>query len=166
VRLLTQKDREPLGLVHRASTAVTRGHTDDNLRNLAPSYRARVVEPLRGTRIGRQELAAELLEDVEGALWRRSQLDAARVLEEPRGEYRRLVVGLDPADGTEAGAEQALVLAGLNRDGHIYVIRSDGMRTRPFQYLSVAVDWARERAARSSWRKTTAAPTSSRCSSR
>jgi phage terminase large subunit-like protein len=98
VRVLTQKDREPLGLLHRPGTVITRGHTDENLENLARTFRERVVEPLRGTRLGRQELAAEILEDVAGALFKREWLDAARVLEAPRTGYRRTVIGLDPAE--------------------------------------------------------------------
>ena len=52
VRLLTQRDTEPLGVLHRETTAITRGHTDENLDNLASSYRERVVDPLRGTASG------------------------------------------------------------------------------------------------------------------
>lgn len=66
VRLLTQKDCEPLGLLHRPGTVITCGHTDENLENLAHTFRERVVEPLRGTHLGRQELGAEILEDVPG----------------------------------------------------------------------------------------------------
>ncbi len=70
VKLLTQRptDDSPPGLLYRVSTAITRGHSDDNLANLAESYRREVIDPLRDTRLGRQELAAEVLEDVEGAV--------------------------------------------------------------------------------------------------
>lgn len=144
VRLLTQRDREPLGLLLRESTALTRGHTDENLPNLASTYRERVVDPIRNTRLGRQELAAEILEDVEGALWQSAQLDVSRVLAPPRTPWRRVVVGLDPADGTGPGDEQAIVVAGANLDMHFYVLHSEGMRTRPWDYLSRAIDLAIE----------------------
>jgi phage terminase large subunit-like protein len=68
-------------------------------------------------RLGRQELEGELLEDVEGALWKRAWIDDPRVSEVPPAGFRTVVVGLDPADGTADGAEQALVVAGLASTG-------------------------------------------------
>lgn len=118
--------------------------TYDNRENLDESWFRRVTAQYEGTRLGRQELLGHLLEDVEGALWRQSMIDAARVDEVPRELWRRRVVGLDPADGTEAGAEQALVVAGLNLDNFLYVLRSEGMRGRAWDYLWRAVDVALE----------------------
>jgi phage terminase large subunit-like protein len=49
---------------------VTRGRTADNAANLAPTFLSSIVSRYEGTRLGRQELDAEILEDVQGALWR------------------------------------------------------------------------------------------------
>ena len=60
-------------------TVTTRGTTYDNLNNLAPTMRASILAKYEGTRLGRQELMGELLEDVEGALWTQSNIDTLRV---------------------------------------------------------------------------------------
>jgi predicted phage terminase large subunit-like protein len=145
VRLLTQKPdgQNPPGLMHRESTVITRGHTDDNLSNLAPSFRREVVDPMRGTRLGRQELAAELLEDVEGALWSHATIDDYRTEERPVF-WQRKVLGMDPSDGTEAGAEQGLCVAGIGSDWDIYVTRSEGLRLSGLEYCKHAINTAVE----------------------
>ena len=115
--------------------------TLDNAANLSAAF----IEDAKlraGTRLGRQELEGDLLEDVDGALWRRSELEEGRVDHPPA--LRRVVVALDPADGTAQGDEQAICAAGLGEDGHIYVLRSDGVRTTPLEWLKRAVRLARE----------------------
>lgn len=144
VRLLTQKDERPYGLLHRDSTVITKGHTDENLANLADVFRTEVVEPFRSTRLGRQELAAEVLEDTPGALWRRKWIDAGRRDSSPYGGYRVKVVALDPADGTTAGAEQGVALMGLGMDNELYVAHSYGVRVSPLRWLKDAITLAHE----------------------
>ena len=123
---------------------ITRGHTDENLENLARTFRERVVEPLRGTRLGRQELGAEILEDVPGALFKREWLDDARVREAPRMGYKRTVVGLDPAEPGNSGSEQALAVVGADINNDLYVIASEGHRGSVGSFLDRALDVARE----------------------
>jgi phage terminase large subunit-like protein len=67
--LLKSRDENNPGLLQQDRVVVVRGRTDENLSNLSEDYVRRQIDPLRGTRLGRQELDAELLEDVEGALW-------------------------------------------------------------------------------------------------
>jgi phage terminase large subunit-like protein len=115
--------------------------TFDNEANLSPAF----LESRRlqiGTRLGRQELEGEILEDVEGALWSRAWIDDTRVQGPP--ELRRSVVALDPADGTAAGDKQAIVTAGQGIDGHFYVLRSEGHKTTPLKWLQRAVRLARD----------------------
>ena len=83
---------------------VVRAHTDDN-PHLAAEVRAELYGKYGGTRLGRQELAAELLEDVEGALWTLALIDAQRWRSEwgDLPEYQRVVVAVDPSGG--AGPE-------------------------------------------------------------
>jgi phage terminase large subunit-like protein len=76
-------------------TVVTRGSTFDNIANLAPSFLERMRSKYEGTRLGRQELHAEMLEDVPGALWQRLHIEIHRVPRIP--EMGRVVVGIDPA---------------------------------------------------------------------
>jgi len=67
-------DKENTGIV-----SVTRGSTYENQSNLAPQFFASVVTKYEGTRLGRQELDAEILEDMPGALWNRTSIDANRI---------------------------------------------------------------------------------------
>ena len=55
-------------------TVVTRGSTYDNTINLAPSFKGRILARYEGTRLGRQEIYAEILDDLEGSLWKRAMI--------------------------------------------------------------------------------------------
>jgi phage terminase large subunit-like protein len=144
VRLLKIPDseaaREPAksGLMQQSHVTITTGRTDDNLDNLAASYIETVVEPLRGTRLGQQELDAKLLEDVEGALWTH---DAEKAAVEGRGLIRRgslpadglgrRVLAVDPSDGEEDSDEYAMCVATVDEAGVGYVLHSAGVRLGP-----------------------------------
>ena len=91
---------------------VTRGATYENRDNLAPAFYEQVINRYEGTRLGRQELAGEVLEDVEGALWSLSQIDALRVKEAPT--LLRVVVAIDPAvTSGEDSDETGIIVAGV-----------------------------------------------------
>ena len=112
------------------NTVTTRGTTYDNRENLAPSFFSQVIQRYEGTRLGRQELDAEWLEDVPGALWQRAQIDALRLAEAP--ELRRIVVAIDPAATSgEDADESGIVVAGLGTDGHGYVLDDRSRRGTP-----------------------------------
>ena len=100
---------------------VTRGTTFENEENLAP----RIVRELKrlygGTRLGRQELNAEILDDAEGALWTRSQIDAQRVPAPPPLDHT--LVALDPAVTSGATSDETgIIVAGRSADGQIYIL--------------------------------------------
>jgi phage terminase large subunit-like protein len=125
-------------ILARSSTVVTRGSTYDNLGNLAPSFREQVLATYEGTRIGRQELMGELLDDVEGALWTIGVLDETRVQQAP--ELRRIVVAVDPSGGTGPNAdEQGIVVAGQGIDGDLYVLADRSCSLSPHGWASRAV---------------------------
>lgn len=110
-------------LVRDPTTIVTRGRTMDNQINLAASFLKQVHDRYAGTRLGRQELEAEILEDTPGALWSRSQIEANRC---PLPDLRwvsRIVVAVDPpaVSGAEADA-CGIVVAVLDRDGTMIVV--------------------------------------------
>jgi phage terminase large subunit-like protein len=104
------------------STVITRGKTMDNAANLAPSFMKAVIGRYAGTRLGRQELDAEMLDDVPGALWTRTMLDATRINAQP--DCRRIVVAVDPSGtgGVDGGDDVGIVIAGLGIDGRGYVL--------------------------------------------
>jgi phage terminase large subunit-like protein len=112
-------------------TVVTRGNTFENTVNLAATFKDRVISRYEGTRLGRQELYAELLEDTPGALWTRALLEQTRVRVAP--PLQRLAVGLDP--GSEAG----IVVAGVGNDGHGYVLEDSSISGSPDTWASQAL---------------------------
>jgi len=117
-------------LIADPTTHLTRGRTYDNTINLAPAFREEIIARYEGTRIGRQELEGELLEDVPGALWTRATLDANRVAAAP--ELVRIVIAVDPAmtSGEEAD-ETGIVAAGVDVDGEGYVLGDYSCRMTP-----------------------------------
>jgi len=105
------------------TSVVTRGSTFDNATNLAPKFLATLQRKYSGTRLGRQELNAEILDDVPGALWTRAMFDDHRRSVVP--EMRRIVVAVDPSGsaGEDSGANSiGIVVAGLGVDGRGYVL--------------------------------------------
>lgn len=100
---------------------VVKGSTYANLSNLAPTFARTVLDRYAGTTLGRQELDAEILEDLPGALVRRKHIDASRVEAAPES-MDLIVVGVDPA-GTGTGDEAGIVVVGRGaEDGHAYVL--------------------------------------------
>ncbi len=126
-------------LMQSATTAITRGTTYENRDNLAPAFFERIVAKYEGTRLGRQELNAELLEDNPFALWQRNQIDALRVATHP--SLTRIVVGVDPQAGDgENAAETGIVVAGIGDDGHGYVLADRTVRASPDAWARAAVN--------------------------
>jgi predicted phage terminase large subunit-like protein len=117
-------------LLASPTTHLTRGSTYDNARNLAPAFLEQIISKYEGTRVGRQELLAELLDDVPGALWQRKQLDDLRVTKVP--EMQRVVVAIDPAATSgEDADETGIVVAGRGVDGQGYVLADRTCRLSP-----------------------------------
>lgn len=145
-------------LLKDAMATLTRGSTFENAANLSRAFIRRMKRKYEGSRTGRQELHAEVLEDVPGALVTADTLEASRVeaiLEEDgtltlppsaklEGYYREAVIGLDPSDGTEEGDEQGIALVGLGWDHELYIEHTDGLRESAYDYLAAAVDMAVE----------------------
>jgi len=118
---------------------VTRGRTVENAPNLAPAFLTEIMRRYEGTRLGRQELDAELLEDVPGALWQREWLDRDRVSQAP--ELKRVVVAIDPAVSSEEGSDETgIIVAGIGGDGHGYVVDDVSGRLPPQAWAQRAVE--------------------------
>lgn len=105
-------------LVARNDVLITRGRTHDN-ENLPDDYLAHVESLYAGTRLGRQELDGELLEDHAGALWTRDLIESRRVALPP--EMARVVVAVDPPASAEGDA-CGIVVAGLGKNGLYYLL--------------------------------------------
>lgn len=129
-------------LVKRAAdpsdVRLTRGSTFDNKANLAKAFVHQIVQRYEGTRLGRQELYAEVLDDNPGALWKRAQIDDLRVSKHPR--LVRIVVAVDPAVSSSSdSAETGIVVAGLGEDGHGYVLADCSLRDTPAAWGTAVV---------------------------
>jgi phage terminase large subunit-like protein len=128
------------GLVkrHGRDVCVTRGSTYDNKANLAPAFIDQIVRKYEGTRLGRQELDGEILDDAPGALWRRAQFEAEgfRIKAGEAPEMKRIVVAVDPAvSAHENSDETGIVVVGLGHDSHAYVLEDATMsRASPGQW--------------------------------
>jgi len=109
--------------------AITRGHTLDNRANLAPAFLKYILDRYEGTRLGRQELAGEVLEDNPDALWKRSLIEESRATMHP--DLIRVVVGVDPPGGvTECGIVVAGI-ANVNGQEHGYVLEDRSLHSSP-----------------------------------
>lgn len=125
-------------LVGNRTTAITRGSTYDNAANLAPAFLESIKKKYEGTRLGRQEIFAEVLEDVPGALWNWEQIDGLRTTDLP--DMRRVVVAVDPAvTSGEDADETGIVVAGLGEDEKGYVLADLSMRGSPDEWATAAV---------------------------
>jgi phage terminase large subunit-like protein len=114
-----------------ADVVVTRGSTLENRENLAPAYVEQIIERYKGTRLERQEIFGEVLEDTPGALWNRDSLEQTRVDAAPK-DLQRIVVAIDPAGSSEEGADETgIVVAGLGQDGQGYVLEDLSGRYDP-----------------------------------
>ena len=102
-----------------AGTAETNGRTEENVHS-ADAFRRWAEETYGGTRLGRQELGGELLDEAEGALWTREIIERSRQKGTlPR--VKRVVVGVDPPASAEGNA-CGIVVCGLGEDGRLYVL--------------------------------------------
>jgi len=118
-------------IMAKSGTAVTRGKTLDNADNLAAEFIEDIMAKYAGTRLGRQELDGEIVDDVPGALWTRAMLDTTRVDEAP--EMARVVVAIDPSgtDGDDEGDDIGIVVAGRGVDGRGYVLEDCTCKLSP-----------------------------------
>ena len=126
-------------LVQAKSTALTRGRTRDNLQNLAPTFADAILSRYEGTSLGRQELDAELLDEMPGAMWTRANIDRLRVKTAPT--LVRVVVAVDPAVSSHEGSDETgIIVVAKGEDGHGYVLADRSLRGSPDAWARAAVD--------------------------
>lgn len=135
-------------ILDEPGTVITRGGTNENRDNLSDTFMRRIYDKFAGTRLGRQELDAEILTDTAGALWTLKRIDNLRVREAP--EMVALVVGVDPGvtdpkkkeielqDASDA-AETGIVVVGRGVDDHGYVLHDLSGQMSPQEWGTKAV---------------------------
>lgn len=136
VRELVKQAKDGTGRV-----IITRGSTYDNRANLAPEFFEDIIKQYEGTRLGRQELDGELLEDTPGALWNTLILDRTRCKEEPP-EMVRIVVAVDPSVTSSGDSDECgISVCGKGIDGDAYVLADLSGIMSPHEWAKRAV-WA------------------------
>lgn len=133
IKLLKEIIKDP-------NTITTKGTTFDNEANLAPSFLSQIVSRYRGTRLGRQELNAEILEDVQGALWNRDLLEEGRRAKDAVPPMKRIVIAIDPATSvSETSDATGLVVCGRGVDDHGYILQDESGKYSPIEWARKAI---------------------------
>lgn len=129
-------------IIASSDAVITRGTTMDNAANLAPSFIEQITKKYAGTRLGRQELNAEVLDDAPGALWTRAVLDATRKRPDELPDMARVVVAIDPSgtDGNDEGDEVGIAVAGRGIDGRGYVLADYTCKLSPEGWARRSLD--------------------------
>jgi len=140
-RLVATTTPRPIPLIKRLmedeATVVSRASTRMNRVNLAPGFIETIEARYAGTRLGRQELDGEIVEDRPGSLWTRAIIEAARLREAPA--LARIVVAVDPPASVGSGV-CGIVAAGEGEDGRLYVLDDASIEgARPAQWAARAV---------------------------
>lgn len=130
-------------LLRDPTCVITRGNTLENRSNLAQSFIDQIQRRYGGTRLGRQEIAAEVLDDAPDALWTRANLDQYRRRAQDIPKLRRVVVAIDPAAKTnemvEDGAATGIVVAATGEDDRGYILDDATVRASPNGWARRAV---------------------------
>lgn len=121
---------------------LTRGHTQENFNNLSRNFQILVTQ-FEGTRLGRQELEAEVLEDIQGALWEYDSIHHISPSELP--ELVRVLVSIDPAaSSNEDSDENGIIVAGVDEGGYGYVLEDASGIMSPNEWGQRAIDLYRK----------------------
>jgi len=132
-------------LISDTKTTISKGSTYDNAANLADTFIDAVRKTYEGTRLGRQELYAEVLDEASGALWNRNLLSKCEVEPDEVPTLNRIVVSIDPAVTSNAESDMTgIVVAGIDVNGIAYVLADHTGRYTPQQWASKAVELYRE----------------------
>lgn len=130
-----EKREDDLG---RKCTVVTRGNTEDNYANLSPVFITTIISKYKGTRLGRQELAGEFLDDNPDALWNRKVIDNNRGRTHPNLSY--VIVGVDPAvTSKKTSNDTGIIVAGRGVDGDAYVLGDYTIHGTPKEWGEMAI---------------------------
>jgi len=126
-------------LVSSPNTKISRSTVYDNRANLAETFFSEIIRRFEGTRLGRQELLGQLIEDNENALWNReTMIEAYRVTKAP--DLIRVGVAIDPAvTSGEDSDETGMIVGGIGSDGHGYILADASLRASPMKWASESV---------------------------
>jgi phage terminase large subunit-like protein len=130
-------------LLKRDDVVVTRGSTYENRKNLAPAFLEQIVKQFEGTRLGSQELDAEMLTERDGALWWRDIIRYRMPVCDSYGlpALSRIVIAIDPATTHhEDSDETGIIVAGVDKDNDAYILEDLSGRFSPGDWGKRVVD--------------------------
>ena len=131
-KLFSRKDKDVF---------ITQGSTFENQNNLAESALEQFKDRYEGTRLGRQELYAEILDDVDGALWKHFQLEECRIKKEEVPELRRIVVAVDPAVTANANSDETgIIVAGVDEDDKYFILDDKSGKFTPDNWARLVIE--------------------------
>lgn len=126
-------------LKNQENTIVTTGSSYENEQNLAKTFFSSILSKYKNTRLGMQEIYAEILEESEGALWKREWFDESRLEYKPE-DLESVVVGIDPAvSNKKTSDETGIIVAGRDSDGKYYVLDDKSGRYSPAEWSKLAI---------------------------
>lgn len=125
-------------LIKEKNTYIVKGSTYENRGNLASVFFEKIISKYEGTRLGRQEIDAEILDDNPNALWSRGNIEDNKVTKHPA--LRRIVVAIDPAaTDNDTSNETGIIVAGLGVDGQGYILDDLTIKDSPHGWGKQAV---------------------------
>jgi len=141
-RLIVTTTPRPTKLIRELAkdrtTHITTGTTYENRSNLAGAFFHHILTQYEGTRLGRQEINAEILEDIEGALWTSKLIESTRVTKYP--DLKRIVVAIDPAATSKKDSDKSgIVVVGKGINGHNYVLDDKSGIYTPNEWARVVI---------------------------
>lgn len=137
-------------LIKEPDTVIVTSSTYKNLENLTPNFRKTVIKKYEGTRTGRQELDGEILDDVEGALWKMDDISETRskktvivdgkpeVRQHEAADMERIVVAIDPAGSSKEGSDETGIVVVGKIGEEFYVLADYSNRYTPEGWASAA----------------------------
>ena len=137
-------------IMERKDVVITSGSTFENIDNLAESSVKMMKERYEGTTLGRQELYAEVLEDIEGALWTSDLIDEARLPKDTVRILTKIVVAIDPAvTNNDNSDETGIVVVGKDANNYYYVLEDASKKCSADKWGKIAVqcyyEWEADR---------------------
>ena len=127
-------------IISDPKTVISKGSTFDNEANLADTFLDAVKKTYEGTRLGRQELYAEILDEASGALWNRTLLHKCEIDRDEVPPLSRIVVSVDPAVTNKTDSDMTgIIVAGIDQEGTAYVIEDHTDRYSPKDWAAKAI---------------------------
>jgi len=128
-------------LVEREDVYVTSGSTFENEANLAESALAMLKDKYEGTTLGRQELYAEIVDNLEGALWTHELIEEARLKDDTERQLTQIIVAVDPAvTANENSDETGIVVVGKDHNNEFYVLEDLSGRHSADKWGKIAIN--------------------------